>query len=336
MPKASTIRGVERGLQVLKLLQAGPPATLQDVHAATALPKPSLLRILATLERAGLVHRRIDDGRYRPSAKQAEVALRPHPFDRLAEAATPVLDRLCRKIVWPSDLAVAAGDHMEIRETSRTLSPFVFNSARIGYRINWLLTAMGRAYLAFCSEEERLRIIEALRYTKNPQDRLASQPRRLAVILAETAKRGYGLRDPTWDGGFYDSEFDRSAGRDSGSAGAGSARTRQHQHPLGAPRHDCRGDGGAPSRRSAKRRGRDRRGTGIAHATTEASTPPNRQWRRCAADRRAGLKAKSGRACGLQFSLPLLSPSNLRPVLHAPRKSFASVASHPAPWPSVG
>jgi IclR family transcriptional regulator, mhp operon transcriptional activator len=208
MSKASTIRGLERGLQVLKLLQAGPPATLQDVHAATALPKPTLLRILATLEHAGLVHRRIDDGRYRASAKQAEVALRPHLFDRLAEAATPVLDRLCRKIVWPSDLAVAAGDHMEIRETSRTLSPFVFNSARIDYRINWLLTAMGRAYLAFCPEEERLRIIELLRHTDNPQDRLASQPRRLAGILAATAQRGYGFRDPAWDGGFYDSEFD--------------------------------------------------------------------------------------------------------------------------------
>jgi IclR family mhp operon transcriptional activator len=208
MPKASTIRGLERGLQVLKLLQAGPSATLQDVHAATGLPKPSLLRILATLEHAGVVHRRIDDGRYRPSFKQVEVALQRHPFDRVAEAATPVLDRLCRKIVWPSDLAVPAGDHMEICETSRTLSPFVFNSGGIGNRINWLLTGMGRAYLAFCPEEERQRVVALLRGTGNPQDRLASQPRRLDAILAETRERGYGLRDPAFYGGFYERLFD--------------------------------------------------------------------------------------------------------------------------------
>jgi len=208
MPKASTIRGLERGLQVLKLLQAGPPAALQDLHAATGLPKPSLLRVLATLERAGLVHRRIDDGRYRASFKQVEVALEPRPFDRVAEAATPVLDRLCRKIVWPSDLAVPAGDHMEICETSRTLSPFVFNSARIGYRINWLMTGLGRAYLAFCPEEERQRVVAMLRGTGNPQDRLASQPRRLDAILAETRERGYGLRDPAFYGGFYERLFD--------------------------------------------------------------------------------------------------------------------------------
>jgi IclR family transcriptional regulator, mhp operon transcriptional activator len=208
MPKASTIRGLERGLQVLKLLQAGPPAALQDLHAATGLPKPSLLRVLATLEHAGLVHRRIDDGRYRPSFKQVEVSLQPRPFDRVAEAATPVLDRLCRKIVWPSDLAVPADDHMEICETSRTLSPFSFNSARVGNRINWLMTGLGRAYLAFCPEEERQRVVTRLRDTGNPQDRLASQPSRLDAILAETRERGYGMRDPAFYGGFYERPFD--------------------------------------------------------------------------------------------------------------------------------
>ena len=97
---------------------------------------------------------------------------------------------------------------MEIRETSRTLSPFVFNSARIGYRINWLLTALGRAYLAFCSPEERQGIVAPLRKSGNPQDRLAHQPERLAAILAETRTRGYGLRDPHFYGGFNDDLFD--------------------------------------------------------------------------------------------------------------------------------
>lgn len=208
MQETSGIRGLERGLRVFKVLQQSAALTLADLHEATGLPKPTLKRILITLEGAGMVHRGLDDRRYRISARLTRVSRKPDRHDQVAEAAAPVLDRLCRKIVWPSDLAVAAGDHMEIRETSRTLSPFVFNSARIGYRVNWLLTALGRAYLAYCPPEECQRIVGLLRKSDNPQDKLAHQPERLAAILAETRARGYGLRDPHFFGGFNDALFD--------------------------------------------------------------------------------------------------------------------------------
>lgn len=208
MPQTGGIRGLERGLRVFKTLQQSAALTLADLHDATGLPKPTLLRILATLERAAMIHRGLDDRRYRISARLMRVTRKLDRSDRVAEAAAPVLDRLCRKIVWPSDLAVAAGDHMQIRETSRTLSPFVFNSARIGYRVNWLLTALGRAYLAFCPEDERSRIVASLRQSRNPQDKLAHQPDRLNAILSETRARGYGLRDAHFFGGYNEESFD--------------------------------------------------------------------------------------------------------------------------------
>jgi IclR family transcriptional regulator, mhp operon transcriptional activator len=63
MTKSETIKGPERGLQVLEALQANPIPALQDIHAITQIPKLSLLSILNTLERAGLVSRRLGDGR---------------------------------------------------------------------------------------------------------------------------------------------------------------------------------------------------------------------------------------------------------------------------------
>ena len=59
MPGSETIRGLERGLQVLQALQANPIASLHEIHLATRISKPSLLRILNTLEHAGYVSRRL-------------------------------------------------------------------------------------------------------------------------------------------------------------------------------------------------------------------------------------------------------------------------------------
>jgi DNA-binding IclR family transcriptional regulator len=100
------------------LFQSSSILSLHEIHQATRISKPSLLRILNTLEHVGFVSRRLADGHYRISAF-ARMGRKRDRYDRVAEAAAPVLDRLCQKVSWPSDLMVPAGDHMEIRETSR-------------------------------------------------------------------------------------------------------------------------------------------------------------------------------------------------------------------------
>jgi IclR family mhp operon transcriptional activator len=191
----------------MRVLQASSIASLNDIHRATHISKPSLLRILSTLEQAGVVSRRLADGHYRLSTSARTVRKRD-AHERVAEAAGPVLDRLCQKVKWPSDLLVPAGDHMERRETSRAISPFdtasPFHTPReIGTKVNWLLTGVGRAYLAFCSASERERILDRLRKSEKPEDRLARDPSRLERILAETRARGFGVRDPGFVGGPY-------------------------------------------------------------------------------------------------------------------------------------
>jgi IclR family mhp operon transcriptional activator len=200
-----TIRGLQRGLQVMQSLQTSSIASLNDLHRATLISKPSLLRILNTLEHAGVVSRRLADGHYRLSAF-TRVPRKRDAHERVAEAAAPVLDRLCQKVKWPSDLLVPAGDHMERRETSRPLSPFIhsLHTAReLGTKVNWLLTGVGRAYLAFCPAGERERILRKLRRSDMPEDRLARDPNRLEQILADTRARGFGVRDPSFVGGPY-------------------------------------------------------------------------------------------------------------------------------------
>jgi len=209
MPSSDTIRGLQRGLQVLHVLQSTSISSLHDLYRSTRISKPSLLRILKTLEQAGLVSRRLADGRYRIGSGLSHMARKGDRYDRVAEAAAPAFDRLCRKVLWPSDLLVPAGDHMERRETSRSRSPFLLYSTDgvtvVGQPVGWLLTAVGRAYLAFCPDKEREAILQRLRRTNKPDDRLAHEPKRLEKILAETWQRGYGTRDPIFTGGNYGS-----------------------------------------------------------------------------------------------------------------------------------
>jgi IclR family transcriptional regulator, mhp operon transcriptional activator len=205
MTSVKTIRSLERGLQVLRAMQEQPISSLHEINQRTRIPKPTLLRILRTLEVSGAVSRRLADGRYRISATLTQLARKPDRYDRVAEAAAPVLDRLCRKISWPSDLMVPAGDHMEIRETSRIRTPFstAFMHDRIGTPVNWVLSAVGRAYLAHCPEKERDKILATLRRSDLPENRLARDEKRLQQILAETRARGYATRDPSFVGGAY-------------------------------------------------------------------------------------------------------------------------------------
>jgi IclR family mhp operon transcriptional activator len=86
---------------VLQALQSSSISSLHQIHLATRISKPSLLRILNTLEQAGFVARRLADGHYRVSAF-ARMGRKHDRYDRVAEAAAPVLDRLCQNAGPPT------------------------------------------------------------------------------------------------------------------------------------------------------------------------------------------------------------------------------------------
>lgn len=203
MAEPKIIKGLERGLRVLQALQMQPDSSLHQLYLVTRISKPSLLRILHTLAQSGVVTRRLGDARYRIGSTLSHAPSRREQGDRIAEAAAPVLERLCQRVSWPSDLMVPAGDHMEIRETNRSRSPLLLQQERIGLPVNWLWTAVGRAYLAYCPAKERQRIVDLLRASTKPEDRLAREPAHLSAVLSEVRARGYGTRDAQHTGGYY-------------------------------------------------------------------------------------------------------------------------------------
>lgn len=204
--QVKSIASLARGLTVLQRLQIDPGQTLAQLHARTRIPKASLLRILKTLADQGLVWQRLADEAWVPSFSLAERARNLDAEIALVEAASPVLAGLSRDIDWPSVLAVPRLTHMEVIETNAGRAYFDrIALGPIGFRVNMLRSASGRAWLAFCEAPLRETVLAALARSERHGDRLARSPDYVARALDETRAQGFGLRDPDF-GGDYDAD----------------------------------------------------------------------------------------------------------------------------------
>jgi IclR family mhp operon transcriptional activator len=214
--QVKSIRALDRGLEVLTHLQKARTASLHDLHLATGLPKATLTRVLLTLEGRGLIWQRLADGAFMASHTFLPRSPQVHDEGFLVEVAAPVLERLCRKVNWPSVLAVPRLTHMEVIETNRPRSYFSHLAlGPIGFRVNMLRSATGRAYLAFCGEDERQAILHRLASSADHANHLARQPSVMEKILEETRQRGYGKRASDFGGHFEKTRREVDDKRDS-------------------------------------------------------------------------------------------------------------------------
>jgi len=215
-PGVKSIRSLARGLAVLQLLQGAGPMTLHALHRRAGLPKASLLRILRTLAEAGAVWQRMADGAYVPSYSLAELAGRLDRESELVEVASPVLARLTGEIAFPSVLAVPRLTHMEVIETNAPRARVDhIPLGPVGFRINMLRSAAGRAYVAFCEDASREAILERLRRSERGGDIRARDPEWVEALIRETRARGFALRDPDFGGDFDAGRAEADDERDS-------------------------------------------------------------------------------------------------------------------------
>jgi len=206
LPKVKSIRALERGLLVLRCLQDKRGVTLHDLHLQLQLPKATMLRLLRTLEENGFAWRGLSDGRYHAGQVMKLRDDRTCSLDRLAEVAGPILDELVATVQWPSDLSIRNGPNMELCETSRLRSYFLVNRLSTGFRINMVLSAPGRAYLAFCPQKERGSILSQLRHKSDPGYMRMGGHAEIERMLDTTRARGYSIRDPQWGGHFSETK----------------------------------------------------------------------------------------------------------------------------------
>jgi IclR family transcriptional regulator, mhp operon transcriptional activator len=210
--RVKPVESLSRGLQVLQVLHEMRAASLHDLHLATGIPKATLTRILYTAHQHGMVWQRMVDGAFVPSHTQRR--LEPDDDAWLVEIASPVLAELSQRLQWPSVLSVPRLDYMETLETNSSRTYFDALPARPrGFRVNMLGSASGRAYLAFCPDQEFEAVIARLRHKDIPAHRLAFDDDALRRLVTTTRERGYGVRAPDFGGDYYRPRSESDDGR---------------------------------------------------------------------------------------------------------------------------
>lgn len=194
MPTPRPVNVVLRALHILRALNQQPVTTVDAIHKRTAIPKPTIVRLLQTLEADGLVRRAPQYGAYYLTSEVKALASGYHSEPRVVEAAAGPSEALTQDLKWPVAVAVHDGDAMIVRYSTIPHSPLSFFHSTINMRLSLVTQALGRAYLAFCSPTEQDALLELL--ARSSSEPIAGQEPAIRRMLAEVRERGYALRDP--------------------------------------------------------------------------------------------------------------------------------------------
>lgn len=203
MPSYEPVTALLRGLDVLRAVNRLGGATVKDIHRATGLNQPAVVRMLETLIHAGLIVRRRDEAVYVPTGRTLELSAGYAAHREVGLAATPVMEALRRTVGWPSDVAVFDGDAMVVAHTSRAEGRLLFGR-RPGYRAPIMATSLGRAFLAHCDPAERERALSLAARSPEPWNGPARDPTEAEVFLRAIRAAGYAVMDDCYSAREYD------------------------------------------------------------------------------------------------------------------------------------
>jgi IclR family mhp operon transcriptional activator len=161
----------------------------------TKIHRTTVKRLLETLRRAGMVRFIEDQNEYCLAFNVLQLADGFRQSSWISEIARPQMEALTRLVMWPSDLMAPDDGEMLVCESTHALTPWSFNSGVIGTRVPLLHSAGGRAYLAWCSDEERERLLQLLRANGGGEAAFARDTEYVKRLLRQTRRNGYGLSE---------------------------------------------------------------------------------------------------------------------------------------------
>jgi DNA-binding IclR family transcriptional regulator len=177
-------RAIDRAAQLLvRVVESSEPETVTELAETTGLPKSTASRLVAALERQGLVQRDGGRGSVRPGPVLVSFARRRLPDADLVGLSGPALDRLAEATGETVNLAVATTRGVE-QLAQRDSRHFLGSTNWIGRTVPYHASAVGKVFLAYGTARAPERL-----------ERLAPRTivdrEELERALGETLARGY-------------------------------------------------------------------------------------------------------------------------------------------------
>ncbi len=179
----SGTQAIDRAASLLvRVVESGRPLGVGELASDSGLPKSTTSRLLAALERQGLVQRTSDRGALRPGPVLLRFAQRDGVAD-IVELAGPSLESLAHETGETINLAIpgpSGAEHLAQRDSAH----FVATTNWVGRRVPHHVAANGKAFVAFGAAQ----LPEALdRFTPATITDRAELERQLEVVR----RRGY-------------------------------------------------------------------------------------------------------------------------------------------------
>ena len=199
LPRNDGIRSVERAIDILQALNRRPLSTLGELHGETGLPKPSIVRLLRTLEAKKLVAKAPSYGSYQLLGAVKSLASGYHHQPQVVQAAEERMVEFTAREGWPLALAMLDLDAVEVHACTIRHTSLSLEHSSLNRRLSMVTRALGRAYLAFSPPGEQAILRDLIAKSDDPEDASASTPAAIDQIIAEVRQHGYAARAPHVD-----------------------------------------------------------------------------------------------------------------------------------------
>lgn len=186
------IQSIERCFTILDHLSSpDSPFSLEDLTQKTGLNKTTCFRFLKTMRRLGLVEQ--NKKNYHLGPKIVSLGLKALKGLNIRQEALPVMQKLREETGETVNLSLLSGT--EIIFIERLMSDYIVNSnINVGDRLPVYCASMGKAILAFMSEERAAGIISQLKF-KAKTERTIDSRTSLKKELTQIRERGYAINN---------------------------------------------------------------------------------------------------------------------------------------------
>ncbi len=192
--KDGSIRAISRGLRVLQAINRGGSITMMQICRQADIPYPTACRVIETLIKEGMVEREPARKRYRATALVRTLSVGFQDEDALVAVSRPHIVALCHRHGWPVSIATRVGHSMMVRDSTHKLTSLTLHHYAPGYTLPIIECSSGKAYLAFCGEDERAAILSGLKRIDGPAERLAGLLLHDDTMLSTIRASGYATQ----------------------------------------------------------------------------------------------------------------------------------------------